>query len=218
MSQYARYTFNYKLSHEITLKHIGGYLKGTRTKSLIMRRSKTLQVYCSVDSDFDGLWSYADSQDPTCVRSRPGFLIMIGDCPTTWSSKLQIVTALSTMETKCIALSSTLRELITFQRLLKAVWITMTVEDRYVIDIKTPVFEDNQGCLILANLESPRTIPRSKHYVLTYHSFRTQLKPNNIIIHAIDINSHLVYIYLLKVLDVYYLSDGLVITFHVLVG
>ena len=40
----------------------------------------------------------------------------------------------------------------------------------------------------------------------------------NIIIHAIDINSHLVYIYLLKVLDVYYLSDGLVITFHVLVG
>ena len=39
----------------------------------------------------------------------------------------------------------------------------------------------------------------------------------NIIINAIDINSHLVDIYLLKVLDVYYLSDGLVITFHVLV-
>ena len=121
VSQCARYTFSPKLSHEIALKRIGRYLNETRTKGLIMRPSKTIQVDCYVDSDFAGLWSYEDSQDPTCVRSRTGFLIMIGDCPTVWSSKSQSETALSTMEAEYIALSSALRELIPLQRLLKAV-------------------------------------------------------------------------------------------------
>ena len=53
-----------------------------------MRPSKTLQVYCYVDSNFADLWSYEYPQDPTCFRSRTCFLIMIGDCPTVWSSKL----------------------------------------------------------------------------------------------------------------------------------
>ena len=191
VSQCARYTFSPKLSHEIALKRIGRYLNETRTKGLIMRPSKTLQVDCYVDSDFAGLWSYEDPQDPTCVRSRTGFLIMIGDCPTVWSSKLQTETALSTMEAEYIALSSALRELIPFQRLLKAVWTAVGMEDRDITTIKTTVFEDNQGCLTLANLEPPRMTLRSKHYALKYHWFRTQLKPNNIIIHAIDTSSQL---------------------------
>jgi len=72
----------------MALKRISRYLKGTCTKGLIMRPSKTLQVDCYVDSDFAGLWLYENPQDPTCVRSRTGFLIMIGDCPAVWSSKL----------------------------------------------------------------------------------------------------------------------------------
>ena len=46
---------------------------------------------------------------------------MIGDCPTVWSSKLQTGTALSAMEREYITMSSVLRELIPFQRLLKTV-------------------------------------------------------------------------------------------------
>jgi len=95
------------------------------------------------------------------------------------------------MEAEYIALSSALRELIPFQRLLKTVWTTVGMEDRDITTIKTTVFEDNQGFLTLSNLEPPRMTPCSKHYALKYHWFRTQLKPNNIIIHAIDTSSQL---------------------------
>ena len=166
-----------------------------------MRSSKTLQVYCYVDSNFADLWSYEYPQDPTCFRSRTCFLIMIGDCPTVWSSKLQTETALSTMESEFIALNSALRELIPFQRLLKTVWTIVGMEDRDITTITLTVFEDNQSCLTLANLEPPR----SKHYTLKYYWFRAQLKPNNIIIHTIDTSSKLADIFT-KGLRVYFLK------------
>ena len=81
----------------------------------------------------------------------------------------------------------------------------MGMEDRDVTTINTTVFEDNQGCLTLANLEPPRMTPRSKYYALKYHWFRTQLKPNNIIIHAIDTTSQLTDIFT-KAFDVYFLK------------
>jgi hypothetical protein len=45
---------------------------------------------------------------------------------------------------------------------------------------KTTVWEDNTGALKLANMESGRTTPRSKAYVVQYHWFRSKLKPNEI--------------------------------------
>ena len=74
---------------------------------------------------------------------------MIGDFPTVFSSKLQTKTALFFMEAEYNVLSSVLRELIPFQRLLKAVYISMGMEDRDVTTITTIVFEDNQCCLTL---------------------------------------------------------------------
>ena len=88
VSQCARYTFCPKLSHEKALKRIGRYLQGTRDKGLIMQPTAELNVDCYVDSDFAGLWGYEDDQDPTCVRSRTGYIITIGGCPVLWSSKL----------------------------------------------------------------------------------------------------------------------------------
>ena len=109
------------------------------------------------------------------------------------------------MEAEYIALSSALRELIPFQRLLKTVWTTVGMEDRDITTIKTTVFEDNQGFLTLSNLEPPRMTPRSKQYALKYHWFRTELKPNNIIIHTIDTSSKLADIFT-KGLRVYFLK------------
>ena len=37
-------------------------------------------------------------------------------------------------------------------------------------------WEDNNGDLTLGNLEPPRMTPRSKHYNLKYHWFRSKLK------------------------------------------
>ena len=60
------------------------------------------------------------------------------------------------------------------------------------ITLNTTVWEDNQGCLILDNLEPPRMTPRSKYYVIKYHWFRTQLKPNGIVLKSIASSSQLV--------------------------
>ena len=56
ISQCARYTYCPKLSHEKALKRIGRYLKGTRTKGLIMKPNKDLNIDCHFDSDFAGLY------------------------------------------------------------------------------------------------------------------------------------------------------------------
>ena len=185
VSQCARYTFHPKMSHEIALKRIGRYLQGTRTKGMIMKPTNDLNLDCYVDSDFAGLWSFEDDQDPTCVKSRTGFIMLLGGCPLMWSSKLQTEIALSTMEAEYIALSTALRDLIPLKRLVKVVTTAVGLNDSDTT-IKTTVWEDNQGCVILANLEPPRMTPRSKHYAIKYHWFRTQLKSNNISIAPID--------------------------------
>jgi len=42
------------------------------------------------------------------------------------------------------------------------------------------VWEDNEGCLILANMKPPQLTPRSKHYAVKYHWFKEQLVPEEI--------------------------------------
>ena len=94
--------------------------------------------------------------------------MLLGDCPLMWSSKLQTGIILSTMEAEYIALSTTLCDLIPLKRLIKVVTTAVGLNDSATI-IKTTVWEDNQGCVILANLEPPRMTPRSKHYAIKYH-------------------------------------------------
>ena len=40
---------------------------------------------------------------------------------------------------------------------------------------KTTVWEDNMGCLKLANLQPGQYTPRSKHYAVKYHWFRSHM-------------------------------------------
>jgi hypothetical protein len=59
-----------------------------------------------VDAGFAGGWEYEESDDPTCVKSRRGFIIEIMGCPIQWMLKLQSNVATSTMEAKYTALST----------------------------------------------------------------------------------------------------------------
>jgi hypothetical protein len=95
--QCARYTFQPTRKHVTALKRIGHYLKGTRDKGIIMRTSSTLQVDCYPDADFAGLYNHEDSQDPHCVCSHTGYVILLAGCPVLWKSKFQTEIALSTM-------------------------------------------------------------------------------------------------------------------------
>jgi hypothetical protein len=187
VSQCARYVHCTKRSHEIALEHIGRYLKGTIDQGLVLRPDGTLNIDNYVDADFAGLWPYEDKQDPSCVKSRMGFAICISSCPIIWQSKLQDMIALSTMEAEYNALSTrSMRELLPVQRLVHAIGKSIGLSDDRLTTIKTTVWEDNAGALTLARMEPGRMTPRSKHYAIKYHWFRSLLKPNKIVIEKID--------------------------------
>ena len=86
-----------------------------------MKPHPDLNIDCYIDSNFVGLLGYVDSQDPTCVRSRTGYTIMIGGCLVLLSIKLETEIELSTMKTEYIALSTSLKQLIPFKRLVDSV-------------------------------------------------------------------------------------------------
>ncbi len=109
--QCAQYTHSPKQTHEDALKQIGQYLKGTIKNSLILNPSDTFKIDCYPDADFASLWTRDDKHDPHCVRSCTGYVICLANCPVIWKSKLQTEIALSTMEARYVALSSSCRNL-----------------------------------------------------------------------------------------------------------
>ena len=164
VNQCARYVFHPKRSHEEAMKHIGRYLKGTHDKGISMKPSKDLQIDCFVDADFAGLWNYEDNLDPTSVKSRSGFLFMLGGCPISWTNRLQSEIALSTMESKYVAMNMAMKDLILLQRIVKTIVKAVGLDSEIQATIKSEVWKDNAGALILAMLEPPHMTLRSKHY------------------------------------------------------
>ena len=181
VSQCARYTHNTRRSHELALEQIGQYLKGTRDKGLVLRPNNVeeLAIDVFVDADFAGMWGYEDKDNPVSVKSRTGFVIFIANCPVIWASKLQTDIALSTMEAEYNALSIAMRSVLPLQVLTKEISQHIDLLDGKAT-FKTTTYEDNAGALVLATLEPGRITPRSKHYGIKYHWFRSKLKPNKI--------------------------------------
>lgn len=90
---------------ELVLKRIGRYLKTTPDRGLVLNPSRELKIDCYPDAGFAGMYGYKNSSDPSCVKSRTGFVITVANCPVLRQSKLQTETALSTMEAEIIALA-----------------------------------------------------------------------------------------------------------------
>ena len=151
-----------------------------------MRPSQNLDLDCYVDADFAGLWPHEDKLDAISVKSRTGFVLCIAECPIIWVSKLQDSIALSTMEAEYNALSTAMKSVLPLQRIFKALASGLGFTREQQAHFKTSVWEDNQGALSLANLEPGRVTPRSKHYAIKYHWFRSHLKPNKVDVKRID--------------------------------
>jgi Reverse transcriptase (RNA-dependent DNA polymerase) len=177
VSSAARFTHFPRRSHEEALKRIGRYLKGTINEGLVLRPSDSLDIDCYVDADFAGLWPHEEKSDPSCVKSRTGFAICVANCPVIWSSKLQGDIATSTMEAEYSALSTAMRDLLPFRELLITLAPSIGINTQHPTVFKTTVHEDNAGALALANLEPGRITPRSKHYAVKMHWFRSKLDP-----------------------------------------
>ena len=189
VNQCARYTFNPKRTREEALKHIGRYLKGTRTQGVTFTPTKDLKLDCFVDADFAGLYNFEDDQDPTSVKSRTGHLFIVDGSLISWRTKLQSGISLSTMEVEYVAMSMAMKDLIPLQRIVKAVCTGLELEADLIATIKSHMWEDNAGALDLARLEPPRMTPRSKHYSLKYHWFREYIKLEGIKLNKIDTKS-----------------------------
>ena len=185
VSQCARYTHSPKRSHEEALLRIGRYLKGTMEEGLILDPTDHMNIDVYVDADFAGLWGSEEPQDPSCVKSRTGYVICIANCPVIWLSKLQPDIALSSMQAEYQSLSMAMRDLLPFLDLVKAVSNSVGIDEE-VATFRTTVHEDNAGALALSKLEPGRHTPRSKHYAVKYHWFRSHLKPNKIEVTKID--------------------------------
>jgi hypothetical protein len=188
LSQAARFSHSPKRSHELALIRIGQYLKGTRDKGLILtpNQDELLKVDCYVDADFCGLYGKEDRLDPTSVKSRTGYVICLAGCPVIWSSKLQESIALSTMMAEYYALSTAMREVIPLNALVKVMSEALHLDDKTMTSFKTTIWEDNNGALALANLDPGQHTPRSKHYDIKVHWFRSHLKPNEVVVEKID--------------------------------
>ena len=129
-----------------------------------------------MDAGFAGLWNYEEDIDPTSVKSRSGFLFMLSGCPISWVSRLQSEIALSTMESEYVAMSLAIKYLIPLQRIVQTIIKAVCLDPDIQPTLKSEVWEDNAGALILAKLEPPRMTLRSKHYALKYHWFRYKIK------------------------------------------
>lgn len=172
--QCARFSHCPRSIHEQAVKRIARYLKGTRSRGLIMKPNQNLNLEMFADADFAGLWNAEEPHDPVCVKSRSGYIIYLSDVPVLWSSKLQTEIATSTMHAEYIALSSGMRELLPVRNVFYDVCSSLNIhlsESAKVIK----VHEDNEGALKLAQSPIMRVTPHSKHFAVKYHWFRERL-------------------------------------------
>ena len=173
--QCARFTHCPRRSHELGLKRIARYSKGTMDKWMIINPTKDLALDLYADADFAGLWASEDVKDPVSVKSRTGYVITLGGTPVLWSSKLQTEIALSTTESEYIACSQGMRALVPLRELMKEISDVFGVKRTEQSKVST-VFQDNNGALTLCNAEFPNMTPRTKHIGVKYHWFRSHLK------------------------------------------
>jgi hypothetical protein len=198
--QCARFTHCQRNSHSVAIKRILRYLQGTKTNGMFIEPSQKLQVDCYVDADFAGLWGVEDDQNPICVKSRTGYLIMFMGCPLQWVSKLQTQIALSTMAAEYIALSQSMRDLSGIREIIREmnnyVFLgnmkdpVIRAHSKTFVEIpQSNVYEDNSACLKFATM--PKMSPRTKHIAILYHFFRSKVESLQVKVIAINTENQL---------------------------
>ena len=103
--QCVRFTTGLKVEHAKALRCLGGYLKGTRDKGLIIRPSNARELEVFVEADFAGNWDKNEAWDRDTARSRHGYIVSYHGYPIIWKSQIQTEIALSNTESEYTGLS-----------------------------------------------------------------------------------------------------------------
>lgn len=168
VSQVARFTNAPKLSHAVALKTIIRYLKRTEDKGIIVNPSGDLNLKVWCDADFSGLYRSEPDQSPDSARSRLGFLITVGNVPLVWKSQLISAICLSTLMAEYASLTTAMRVMIPIRGLLQHL-VRLLDLPHASATITSTVFEDNQGCYLLAY--NQRLTPNTRYFNAQWHFF-----------------------------------------------
>ncbi|CAM9626060.1 unnamed protein product, partial [Heterosigma akashiwo] len=103
-----RYQCNPEPKHFEAAQRAFRYLKGTQSERLRLGGDLVLRAY--TDADF--------CQDRINGKSVTGYVIMLGDSPIVWASRLQTAVTTSTVEAEYLALRSGLKDIMWLRHLL----------------------------------------------------------------------------------------------------
>jgi histone deacetylase 1/2 len=182
--QVARFSSDPKRQHGEAIEHLCKYLSATKHDGVILdpNYEKSLEVYA--DADWSGNWYKRTAQDdPSTAKSRTGYVVMFGNCPIVWASKLQSLCSLSSCEAEYVALSTALRAVIPLIQLLQEFHENGIATISDVPKVFCKAFEDNSGALEMAKV--PKLRPRTKHLNLAYHHFRDWVRDSKVLIYSI---------------------------------
>ena len=130
--------------------------------SLILMKPRDLKVYAYVDSN------YATNKENR--KSVTGYVLTIGGCLVSYSSKSQPSVTLSSTEAEYVAASMCATEVKFVQMLLEE--LMPTVETR-----PATLFEDNTGAIFL--MENQAVGNRTKHIDIRWHHMREMMQGDN---------------------------------------
>jgi Reverse transcriptase (RNA-dependent DNA polymerase) len=185
--QCARYTLQPKVEHTAAVKLIGRYLLNTKDKGIVCLPDAT-SIHCYADASFAGEWHKTIAEhDPNTARSRTGFILLYAGCPIIWCSKLQTEIALSATEAEYVALSQSLREVMSIFAILQEIKAIHPIINHAIPTVHCTAFDDNVGAIEMARC--PKMRPRTKHLNIKYHHFRQAVAEGKIKIQYV--RSHL---------------------------
>ncbi|CAM9192126.1 unnamed protein product, partial [Heterosigma akashiwo] len=150
-----RYQSNPEPKHFEAAQRAFRYLKGTQSERLRLGGDLILRAY--TDADF--------CQDRIDGKSVTGYVIMLGDSPIVWASKLQTAVTTSTVEAEYLALRSGLKDIMWLRHLLVDLSCPQAEP--------TPVIEDNSACIEWAR--DMVVSRKTRHFHVSYHLAKEQV-------------------------------------------
>lgn len=157
------------------LKRILRYIKGSLSYKLIYKKGTYENVLVGfVDADW--------GSNEIDRKSTTGYIFKLFDKSTIcWNTKRQNSVATSSTEAEYMALYEGVKEACWLKSLLASINVT--------INKAIPIFEDNTGCISIAN--NPTDHKRSKHIDIKYHYSREKVEDKTIMIKYIPTGQQL---------------------------
>jgi hypothetical protein len=154
-----------------------------------------------VDANFAGMWHQEHSALQKIVLSRTGYIITYCGFLIHQVSKLQSEIALSTTESKYIALSMATHDLLPLQKILTEIYqhslINAPLHESFNTTkmthlIVSQIYEDYQACIVLA--QSDHSKVQTKRIAIKWHNFKDQIRQGHIKIVKVYSHSNWAYI------------------------